>query len=169
VKAAPIIAALGLLLSLTGPARAEGFAVIDLQGAVTQTEDGIKAQAQLKKLLDRGQQDLDNKQIGMSKMRADIERQARFLSREALNRRMEMWQKEMVQLQSVYLNYNKELDKKQSELMAPIIQRMIALITKVAREKGYDVVIEKRAAPYSRGDLDITDRVVQMYNSGETG
>jgi len=46
---------------------------------------------------------------------------------------------------------------------------MIAIITKVAREKGYDLVIDKRAAPYARPDLDVTDRVVQMYNSGDSG
>lgn len=165
--AAAALAAVTIVPTQTG--HAEGFAVVDLQGAVTQTEDGIRAQAQLKKLFDRRQQELDGKQTVLAKMRGDIERQARFLSREALNRRMEIWQKEMVQLQSVFVDANKELDKKQGELTAPIIQRMIAIITKVAREKGYDLVIDKRAAPYARPDLDVTDRVVQMYNSGDSG
>jgi len=146
-----------------------GVAVVDLQGAVMQTEEGIKAQAQLKKLLDKRQVDLDAKQTSLARMRADIERQARFLSREALTKRMEVWQKEMLSLQGSFVDYNKELEKRQSELTAPIIQRMIALVTKIARQSGYDLVLDKRAAPYARPDLDLTDRVVQMYNAGESG
>jgi outer membrane protein len=146
-----------------------GVAVVDLQGAVMQTEEGIKAQAQLKKLLDKRQVDLDAKQTSLARMRADIERQARFLSRDALTKRMEVWQKEMLSLQGSFVDYNKELEKRQSELTAPIIQRMIGLVTKIARQNGYDLVLDKRAAPYARPDLDLTDRVVQMYNSGESG
>jgi outer membrane protein len=146
-----------------------GVAVVDLQGAVMQTEEGIKAQAQLKKLLDKRQVDLDAKQTSLARMRADIERQARFLSREALTKRMEVWQKEMLSLQGSFVDYNKELEKRQSELTAPIIQRMIALVTKIARQNGYDLVLDKRAAPYARPDLDLTERVVQMYNAGESG
>jgi outer membrane protein len=158
-----------LVATLPSTARAETFAIVDLRGAVTQTEDGIKAQAQLKKLLDRRQQELDGKQKTLAQLRGDIERQSRFLSREALTRRMEIWQREMVQLQTVFVDYNKELEKKQGELTGPILQKMVVLITKLARQNGYDLVIDKQVVPYSRPDLDITDRIVQMYNAGESG
>jgi len=147
-------------------ARADAsIAVIDMQGAVMQTEDGIRAQATLKKLFDRHQLELDAKQTQLSKARGDIEKQSRILSREALSRRMEAWQKEMVQLQTVFVDYEKELQKKQTELTAPIIQRIVAIVTRIAKDKGYDIVIDKQAAPYARPDLDLTDRVIQEYNS----
>jgi outer membrane protein len=31
---------------------------------------------------------------------------------------------------------------------------------------GYDAILEKQAVPYMRNDLDLTDRIIQMYNSG---
>ena len=164
-----LFGALGALSSEASVARADSIAVIDLQGAVMQTEDGIRAQATLKKLFDKRQQDLDGKQAQLAKMRQDIERQARILSREAISRRMDSWQREMVQLQSVFVDYDKELQKKQGELTAPIIQRMIGIIGHLAKQNSYDLVIDKRAAPYSRSDLDLTERVIQMYNSGDTG
>ena len=171
-RTGPLVALVcAVLLAVATPsAFAEGgVAVVDLQGAVMQTEEGLKAQAQLKKLLDRRQIDLDAKQTSLAKTRADIERQSRILSRDALTRRMEWWQREMLTLQGSFVDYNKELEKRQTELTGPIIQRMIAIITKLARQNGYDLVIDKRAAPYSRSDLDLTDRVVQMYNAGDSG
>lgn len=165
------LAALLCFAALTVAARgdAEGIAVIDVQGAVMQTEDGIRAQATLKKLFDKRQQDLDGKQDRLGRMKGDIEKQARILSREALARRMESWQKEMLELQSIFLDYNKELGKKQNELTAPIVKRMVGLVGRLAKQNNYDIVIDKQAAPYVRADLDLTERVIQMYNSGEAG
>lgn len=150
-------------------AYAEGIAVVDLQGAVMQTEDGIRAQATLKKAFDSRQKTLDGRQSEMAKMRDDIQRQAGILSREALARRIDAWQREMVELQRVFVTFEQEMQKKQQELTAPIIQKMVAVIGRVASSSSFDVVIDKQAAPYARSDLDITDRVIQMYNSGDTG
>jgi outer membrane protein len=154
---------------LSRDARSEGVAVIDLQGAVMQTEDGIRAQATLKKLFDKRQQDLDGKQTQLSKARQDIDKQQRILSREALSRRVETWQREMMQLQTVFLDYNKELQKKQNEITAPIIQRLVAIVGRLAKQNGYDIVIDKQAAPYARPDLDLTERAIQLYNAGDAG
>ncbi len=156
-------------LAYAAPAHAEGVAVVDLQGAVMQTEDGMRAQATLKKLFDRRQQDLDAKQVQMQRVRADIEKQARILSREAITKRMETWQRDMLQLQTTFVDYNKELQKKQAELTQPIVKRMVGMVERLAKQNGYGIVIDRAAAPYARADLDVTDRVVQMYNGGGGG
>jgi outer membrane protein len=166
--AASFLAAL-VVSAAAAPALAEGIAVVDVQTAVMQTEDGIRAQATLKKLFDKRQQELDSKQLELQKTREDIERQSRVLSREALEKRMEDWQRRMVELQTVFVDYNKELQKKQNELTAPILQKMIGIVSRLAKKSGYEVVIDKQAAPYVRADLDLTERVVHMYNSGEGG
>src|SRR5262249_6778743 len=133
------------------------------------TEDGARAQATLKKLFDKRQQELDGKQQELSRTREDIEKQSRVLSREALQKRMEDWQRRMVELQTVFVDYNKELQKKQNELTGPIIKKIMGVIGRLAKKNGYEVILDKQAAPYARPDLDLTDQVVQMYNSGDTG
>ena len=151
-------------------ARAEGkIAVVDVQRAVMQTEDGIRAQGTLRKLFDKRQQELDAKQTELGKAREDIERQAKVVSRETLQRRMEDWQRRMIELQSVFVEYNKELQKKQGELTEPILRKMMGIIGRVAKRDGYEAVIDKQAAPYIRPDLELTDQVVQMYNGGGGG
>jgi outer membrane protein len=159
-----------VLLGLAGEAAAQAkIAVVDVQGSVMQTEDGIRAQATLKKLFDKRQQDLDAKQVELARSKEDIEKQSRILSREALQRRMEDWQRRMVELQGVFVDYNKELQKKQGELTAPIVKKMIGIIGRIAKRNGYELVIDKQAAPYARADLDLTEQVIQMYNSGGGG
>jgi outer membrane protein len=79
---------------------------------------------------------------------------------------MEDWQRRMVELQTVFVDYNKELQKKQGELTGPIIKKMIGVIQRVAKKQGYELIIDKQAAPYARADLDLTEQVIQLYNSG---
>ncbi len=158
------------LISFAPRAHAEGrVAVVDVQFAVMQTEDGIRAQATLKKLFDKRQQELDNKQVELQKTREDIEKQSRVISREALQKRMEDWQRAMIELQTVFVEYNKELQKKQGELTQPVLRKMLGIIGRIAKKNGYDVVVDKTAAPYARPDLDLTERVIQLYNSGDSG
>src|SRR5262245_16537657 len=108
--------AVGLLAlgaaSATSDARAEmRIGVVTVQYAVAQTEDGIRAANRLKKLFDKKQQDLDARQADLLKTREDIEKQTRILSREALTRRMEDWQKRLVELQTLFAEHSKELQK----------------------------------------------------------
>ena len=148
-------------------ARAETkIAVIDTQRVIMQTEDGLRAQATLKKLFDNRQRELDQKQTDLQKEREDIEKQRGVLSKTALQRRIDAWQQELVRLQSVFVEYNKELQKKQNELTEPIFRKAMAIITRLAQQEGIDMVVDKQAVPYVRGDLDFTDRVIMMYNQG---
>lgn len=162
------VAAVALTLATVAPAieAQMRIAVVDTQRAVMETEDGLRAQANLKKHFDQRQRDLDAKQNQLQKEREDIEKQREVLSKDALANRVEQWQKEMVQLQTVFVEYNKELQKKQNELTQPIFQKTMNIIRRMATQNGYDIVIDKQAVPYHRSDLDLTDRVIQSYNQG---
>src|SRR5258706_11800049 len=142
------------------------FAVVDVQRAVMETEDGLRAQAMLKKFFDKRQQELDAKQTELTKQREEIEKQSKVISQAALQKRMEDWQKQMVELQTVFVEYNKELQKKQGELTQPIYGKIMGLLRRMATQDGFDAVLEKQAVPYMRADLDLTDKIIQMYNSG---
>ncbi|HMI84020.1 MAG TPA: OmpH family outer membrane protein [Polyangiaceae bacterium] len=164
--------ALSLVLGLVAPAalaQSLKLAVVDVQRAVMETEDGLRAQATLKKFFDKRQQELDAKQTELQKQREEIEKQSKVLSQQALQKRMEDWQKQMVELQTVFVEYNKELQKKQGELTQPIYGKVVALLRRLATQDGYDAILEKQAVPYMRNDLDLTDRVIQMYNGGGGG
>src|SRR5580700_72815 len=164
-----VVASLFLVLPLLcgRGARAEmRVAVVDVQRAVMQTEDGLRAQANLKKLFDTKQQELNRKQTDMQKEKDDIEKQAKVLSKEALAKRADDWQKQMVELQQVFMEYNKELEKKQKEITDPIFERVMGIVKRLATTENFDLVIDKNTAAYVRTDLDLTDRCIQIYNSG---
>src|SRR6476620_6143688 len=109
-RALPHFAALAvgvLLLTLAPGAFAQTaamrVAVVDTQRAVMETEDGLRAQATLKKLFDKRQRELDQKQKDLQKEREDIEKNKDKLAPDAMQKRAENWQREMAQVQAVFV------------------------------------------------------------------
>ncbi len=155
------------LVSLPAVAQAQSrIGVVDTQRAIMETEEGLRAQATLKKLFDSKQRELDKKQEDLQKEREDIEKQRKVLSAEAWQKRAEVWQREMAELQAVFLEYNKEIQKKQNELTQPIFQKTLGAVRRIATTEGFDIVVDKQAVPYVRGDMELTDKVIQMVNGG---
>ena len=160
LRGARLLAAAAAFVTLTGSASAgeSKVAVVDVQHAVMQTEDGIRAQATLKKLFDSRQQELNKRQTELQKQKEDIDKQSRVLSQTALQKKVDDWQKQMVELQTTFVEYNKELEKKQKELTDPIFERVISSIKRIAGSYGYDLIVDRATVAFSRSDLDLTDR-----------
>lgn len=150
----------------TSAAQGTKIGVVDLQGALLQTEDGMSAAATLKNYTVKRQSDLDRRQQDLQHEQVDLQKQARILSRRAIQLRTEHWQRRMVEVQTKFIEYNKQLQKKQADMMNPIMQKLFGAIRRVATKRGFDIVVDRAAVPYSRSDLDLTDMVVQMYNGG---
>lgn len=156
-----------LALTLASTALAEmRIAVVDTQRAMMETEDGLRMQATLKKIFEAKQRELNGKQQELETERADIEKQRGVLSAEALQRRADTWQQEMVALQQLFVQFNQELQAKQNELTKPIYEKTLGLIRRLATQEGYDMIVDHQAVPYVRSDLEVTDRLITMYNSG---
>ncbi len=151
------------LLATTATAETK-IAVVDTQRAIMDPEDGLRAQATVKKFFDSRQRDLDKRQNDLRKEKEDIEKQRAVLSKAALQKRIEKWQRQAVELQTAYVDYNKELQNKQYELTQPILEKALGIISRLARQEGYDVVVDKQSVPYVRTDLDLTERIVTLYN-----
>ncbi len=165
-----VLGALLLALVFTSDARAQQagmkVGVVDIQRAVMQTEDGLRATATLKKLFDSRQQELNRKQTDLQKQKEDIDKQARAISKDAYTKRMEDLQKQLMELQAVFVDYNKELEKKQKELTDPVFEKIVGIVKRIATTEGFDLVVDKATVAYVRTDLDITDKCITLYNSG---
>ncbi len=168
--AATLIAA--LLLSAVAPklyAQANRIAVVDLQRALNETEDGRRAKARLKRLFKRRQVALDKRQEELKALKEDIERQKNVLSREALQKRVEEYQKAFIELQSTYVEYQRELAQKEAQLTREIIARMERILRRIGQSEGYTLIVERNegGVVWVPSNLDVTDLVIQRYNAGE--
>lgn len=152
------------------PAAAQAkFAVVDLQRALTEIEEGRKAKAQLKTLFDQRQKTLDKQQEDLRVLKEGIEKQRDVLSREVYAKKVEELQKALAELQTTYMEFQRELASKEADLTKPILERLQRIVRLIGQKDGYALVLERTEAGvvYIPSSYDLTDLVIQRYNAGE--
>ncbi|MBI2898183.1 MAG: OmpH family outer membrane protein [Deltaproteobacteria bacterium] len=146
------------------------IAFVDLQRALNETEDGRRAKGQLKRLFTKRQESLDDAQNKLKALKEQIEKQQKVLTREALQKRMEEYQKAFVDLQSTYVDYQRELAEKETQLTKQIFSKMEGILRRIGTSEGYTMIFDRGSGVvWGRTDLDLTDRLIQMYNSEAAG
>lgn len=145
--------------------------VVDLQRAINETDEGRKAKNKLKGEFDARQKKLDGRQEDLKKMKENIERQKSVLSKEALQSKLETYQQSFVELQSTYVQFQKEIAEKERVLTDGILQKMQAILRRIGQSEGYTVIMERNegGVVWSPSHLDLTDRLIQLYNSENKG
>lgn len=146
-------------------------AVVDLQRALMETEDGLAAKNRLKKLFERRQKTLDAKQEQLKKAQADLEKQKNVLSATALRGKQEELQKQFVELQGTYMEYQRELAAKEAELTQGILERMQGILRRIGQREGYSLIVERSQGGviWVPSNLDLTDKLIQEYNRENRG
>ena len=147
------------------------IAVVDLQRALMETEDGRRAKRRLERLFKRRQKSLDAAQERLKKMKTEIEQQKNVLSKAALRERLEAYQQEFVKLQQSYVEYQQELAAKEAELTSGILEKMQEIMRRIGQAEGYTVVLEvnESGVVWSPSNLDLTDQLIQRYNAENGG
>lgn len=150
-------------------AQAAKIAVVDMQRAMNETEDGRKAKSQLKKIFEERQKTLDKQQNDLKAMKESLEKQRDVLSREVLAKKFEEYQKAFGELQQTYMEFQRELQSKEGELTKGIIERMQRIMRRVGQTDGYTLILERSegGVVFVPSNYDLTDLLIQRYNAGE--
>ncbi len=162
----PAALALGLFAaSPTGAADTTSSIVyVDIDKTITDVDEGIEAQEKMKKEQKKRQDEIATREAEIKKLQDELEKQAKSMSKEAIEKKAAEYQQKLADYQQIVMKFNKELSDKEREYYDPIERRLKDLLREIANHEGYDMILSKRAVPYGRKDLDLTDKVIQEYN-----
>jgi outer membrane protein len=154
------------LLAPTAALAETKIAVVDLQRALEETDDGKKAKAKLKADFDRKQKELDDKQEELKKMKEDLDKKLPLMKAEAAQAEQKKFQDRFVELQGIYARLQKDLAGKEQEATAGIFRGLQGVVGQISEREHFDVVLEKNSAVvWGKPSLDITNEVIRLYNS----
>jgi outer membrane protein len=140
------------------------IAVVDMQKAIQSTVEGKKAKGELEGEFEKKKKELQKREADLKKMGEDIEKKKAVLSEEALGKKQAEFQEEMMKYREIMGKSQVEIQKKERDLTQPILEKMKKTIERVAKDKGYNMVIENNAAIlFAEKSNDITDDVVKAF------
>ena len=75
-------------------------------------------------------------------------------------------QERMVKLQETHAKFQGELQQKERDLTAPIVNKLRSIIGEIAKQKGYKLVLEKNenTVLFSEDRDDLTEEVIKAAN-----
>lgn len=153
-------------LFAASPALAGQIAVVDFQRAVTQTVEGKNAQKKIDTMYQSRKAEIDKLKTDLEAAIQDYQSRAMILSDQA---RAETEQKLGMQQQvfeQKYQTYQQELQQVYGTMLQDLDAKMRTLVTTIAKEKSYSLVIDSAAAVYTGSDVvDMTNDLVTRYDA----
>ena len=153
-------------LLVSFPAFAGKIAVVDFQRAVTETTEGKAAQERLDTMYSSRKAEIDKLRTDLEKDITDYQSRALILSDEARAQAERDLASKQQRYEGLYMQYQQEMQQTYFTLLSDLDEKMRALTEKIAKEKAYDLVLDRAAVVYSGGEtIDMTDELIKRYNA----
>lgn len=140
------------------------IAVVDMEEAVNNCEDGKKAQAELKRRGQKFEDELKGLREEIQTLRAELEKSAMLLKPEAKLSKQRDLERKMRHYQDRQRDARQEWVEAQRDAFAPILKRMKQVVADIGKKQGYTLVLEAGATLYNPDSVEITEQVVKAYN-----
>jgi len=173
-QAAMVAAALASLSALwwvLTPALAQApqatrIGYVDLQRILARSQAGVQAREQLEKDKVGMQKQLDGQKAELDKLRDELEKKGQLLSADARRDKQDQLERKLRDAQRLAGDLEKELQKKEQNMGAKILRELEGIFTRVGKEKGYVLIIERRQAGvvYGAPDADVTEEVIKAFD-----
>ncbi len=163
-----IIAVAGLSLALfTGSGLAATMlkvAVVDLQGALNATSEGVAAKEILRKKHVVKLEQIDKMKAELYTMEEKIK--SPVISEEAQAELAEKYGQKKSQLIEYMALAKEEEARENQQLSSRILEGLIKIAQEIAKTDNYSIILEKSGSGvvYFEDSMNITDRVVKIYN-----
>ncbi len=165
------IAFLGICFVVGGFVRAEAqggasgkIGYMDLQRTLSETKVGKAAKRRLESNKKKKQNELNRKQKALQSAASELEKQRMMLKPAVLQKRERELQEKYVKLQETYMTLQQGLVAQEAELVKEIFGKAAPVIKKVAKQKGFSVILDKTAILWADSNFDITKSVNSQLN-----
>jgi outer membrane protein len=142
--------------------------VVDVEFIIQTSKKGKAAKAKLKKMVEDNQKQLDGAQNKLLDLKKAIESGTDMETPEKKRAKVVEYQQGLLKLQELFMTKQQELAKKEIELMKPILKSLEEILTALAKDGSYDLIMNRseQGVLFTKQDYDITQKVLDKLNGG---
>lgn len=161
-----------LLLGLSWPAAAQEklkIGYIDLRKAIQESQAGKKAKDKFQAEVKRAETEMAKERQQLEQMQGDLEKKARLLKEEELRNLEREFQRRRAGYERARQEWQVELRQRDEEMASQIARDLEKVAAEVGKNEQFTLILERGNILYSDQAIDITDKVVELYNRQGTG
>jgi outer membrane protein len=166
-----VLAAVAVMISTTGIFAQLKMGYVNSDAILEQYSGTKSAEEELRKQYAKWEQEASKKEQNIRNMQENLDKQALLLSED----RKAQIRKELQDSMMIYQKFLQdkfgqqgEAAQKNNELLRPIVEKVNAVINKIATDENYDYIFDSKAGVvFNKKSYDLTDKVIKALNSGK--
>jgi outer membrane protein len=149
-------------------AAAQKIGFINMRVILHDSEAGKKAQAEMKKVVEKKKADIAKKEDELKRLKDDLEKQKSVLTAEAYRDKEASYQVKFRDYQRMVQDANEELAKKEQTITAKMIPEVLQIVEQVGKQGKYDAIIDLNnpVIVYHDKEDNLTKKIIEEYNKG---
>jgi outer membrane protein len=154
-----------ILLALPAWAQQIKIGLIDVQRVISESSTGKKAREKFQVQVKKIEADLLRQKQEMEKLKADMDKKGPLLKDDDRKNLEKDLQRKYVTYQQDMRDSQEELQQKERAMTAEILKELETIVNEVGKSEKFTLILERSQLLYSDQAVDITAKVVELYNS----
>jgi outer membrane protein len=164
---------LGLLFASSAPlAEAQEkikIGYIDIQKAISESNAGKKARERFQVQVKKAEADLLKEKNDVERLKSDFDKKAPLMKDEERKNMEKELQRRLLVYQRSMQDSQQDLRQKEGEMTAEILKDLEKVVTDYGKSEKFTLIVERSQILYHDHAIDVTDRVIEIYNIGTGG
>jgi outer membrane protein len=142
---------------------------IDLQRAIMESQAGKSAKDRFQIEVKRVESDLLKEKQEVERLKSEMDKKGMLLKAEERSNMEKELQRRVVNYQRRVNDSQQELRQREGEMTSEILKDLEKIVTEVGKNEKFTLILERSQVLYSDQGVDITPKVVELYNSRASG
>ncbi len=138
---------------------------IDVQRAISESMAGKQAREKFQSQVKKAQDDLLKEKNEIERLKAEFDKKAPLLKDDERRNLEGDLQKRYVNYQRSMSDQQQDLRQKEGEMTADILKDLEKIVNEVGKAEKFTLILDRSQILYSDQGIDITNKVIQVYNS----
>lgn len=148
----------------SAPAPSARVGVVDIQRVLARSAAGVGAREQLERERAVMQKEMDGRRQELEKLREELEKKGPLMTADSRREKQDGFERKRRDAARLADDLQKELEKKEQAMLQRVLQDLSGIIERVAKDKGYAVIVERRGLLWAAVDADLTDEIIRVYD-----
>lgn len=160
-----VVAALALSASFVSAQERVKIGFIDIQRVVAESQAGKRTKDRFQAQVKKAEADVQKERQDLERLRNDIDKKGPLLKDEERRNMEADLQKRSVNLQRTLGDYQQDLRQKENQMMSDILKELEVIVNEVGKADKFTLILERSQILYSDQGIDITNKVIETFNS----
>lgn len=140
--------------------------VVDMEKILKTLPKSVKIHAEIEADFNKKKKELEKSEDDLHTLEKDLEKKKAVLSEEAIRQKQLDLQKQMAAFREKVAKSQMDIQKKQNDMISPVLEQIKKAIAEVAAERGYNLVMNQDAdLLYVGKTTDMTDEILKYMDT----